>query len=114
MGLTAREDLELVALLDEVMNLPKFHGFMRVSNALDGEPFPISTIRFGYRPRRPMAPGWVPLTGPDPVDSFFARLATGSAPSPPRGPGTGGGPAASAGSPAGAGRAEGAVRGMAS
>jgi type IV conjugative transfer system coupling protein TraD len=75
-GLTPREDLELVALPDQVMNLPKFHGFIRVSNARDGEPFPIATIRFGYTPRPRQASGLVALDGPDPVDAFFAQLAS--------------------------------------
>lgn len=73
-GLTPREDLELVALPDEVMNLPKFHGFIRVSNARDGAPFPISTIRFDYRPRTRKAHGLVSRVGPSPVDSFFGLL----------------------------------------
>jgi hypothetical protein len=73
-GLTPREDLELVALPDEVMNLPKFHGFIRVSNARDGAPFPISTMRFEFRSRVQKAEALVPRPGPSPVDLFFEIL----------------------------------------
>jgi type IV conjugative transfer system coupling protein TraD len=82
-GLTPREDLELVALPDQVMNLPKFHGFIRVSNARDGEPFPISRVRFGFKARPQRAPGLVPLAGPDPVERFFTTLGAGPAAPPP-------------------------------
>jgi type IV conjugative transfer system coupling protein TraD len=89
-GITPREDLELVALPDQVMNLPKFRGFIRVSNARDGEPFPIATLRFDFVKRERKAAGLAPLTGPDPVDDFFSRLA-GWPSTPPPGPTAGGG-----------------------
>lgn len=73
-GLTPREELELVALPDEVMNLPKFQGFIRVSNARHGAPFPISSLRFVWRQREVRAPGLVPRPGPAPVDHFFALV----------------------------------------
>lgn len=79
-GLTPREDLELVALPDEVMNLPKFHGFLRVSNARDGAPFPISTLRFDYRHRPRKADGLVARVGPSPIDLFFGLLRATSMP----------------------------------
>jgi type IV conjugative transfer system coupling protein TraD len=78
-GLTPREELELVALPDEVMNLPKFHGFIRVSNARESAPFPISTVRFEYRARPRRAEGLMPIGGPSPVDSFFSLLGEGTA-----------------------------------
>lgn len=81
-GLTPREDLELVALPDEVMNLPKFHGFLRVSNARDGAPFPISTLRFGYRHRARKADGLVARVGPSPIDQFFAQMRGVTTPQP--------------------------------
>lgn len=86
-GLTPREDLELVALPDEVMNLPKFHGFIRVSNARHGAPFPISTLRFDFQRRVRKAEGLVPHTGPSPVDAFFGLLRA----EPPDAPAGGGG-----------------------
>lgn len=82
-GLTPREELELVALPDEVMNLPKFQGFVRVSNARHGEPFPISTLRFAWRRREARSPGLVPRQGPGPAEAFFRLLgeaAGGTAP----------------------------------
>ncbi len=79
-GLTPREELELVALPDEVMNLPKFHGFIRLSNAREGEPFPISTLRFGYTARRKRAEGLILPVGVGPVDAFFQSLKQPAAP----------------------------------
>jgi len=81
-GLTPREELELVALPDEVMNLPKFHGFVRVSNARTGAPFPISTIRFAFRPRAPRSPGLVLRPGPGPVEAFFDLMGQARPPTP--------------------------------
>lgn len=86
-GLTPREELELVALPDEVMNLPKFQGFIRVSNARHGAPFPISTLRFAWRPRDTRAPGLVPRPGPGPVEHFFELIRrTGTTAGVPPGP----------------------------
>lgn len=81
-GLTPREELELVALPDEVMNLPKFQGFIRLSNAREGEAFPISTIRFGYTKRNPRVKGLILPEGPSPVDRFFAGLKADAEPGP--------------------------------
>ena len=85
-GLTPREELELVALPDEVMNLPKFEGFLRLSNAREGAAFPISTLRFAYKPRSPRAKGLVAPQGIGPVDAFFQSLRDGD-PIPPTGRG---------------------------
>lgn len=85
-GLTPREELELVALPDEVMNLPKFHGFIRLSNAREGEPFPISTLRFDYTARRKRAEGLILPGGVGPVDAFFQSLKPPAAPPPQAAP----------------------------
>jgi type IV conjugative transfer system coupling protein TraD len=84
-GLTPREELEPIALPDEVMNLPKFHGFIRVSNAREGSAFPISTIKFEFKARQRKAEGLVPRAG-DPVDAFFANLRGAATPPPPSEP----------------------------
>jgi type IV conjugative transfer system coupling protein TraD len=72
-GVTPREELEPVALPEDVMNQPKLQGFIKVSNARDGTAFPIATIKFAYKSRPQIAEGIVPLTGPLPVESFFER-----------------------------------------
>lgn len=82
-GLTPREELEPIALPDEVMNLPKFHGFIRVSSARAGKAFPISTIKFAYKARERRAPGLVLREGPSPIDTFFSQM------KPPANTGTG-------------------------
>lgn len=101
-GLTPREELELVALPDEVMNLPKFEGFIRLSNAREGEPFPISTLRFGYTARKPRAKGLIAPDGAGPVDTFFQTLKSD--------PSRGQAPKGAAGAPANAMAQPGAIR----
>ena len=78
-GMTPREELEPIALPEDVMNQPKLQGFIKVSNARDGTAFPIATIRFNYKPREQVAEGLAPLSGPGPVAAFFDRVAVENA-----------------------------------
>jgi len=73
-GMTPREELEPIALPEDVMNQPKLQGFIKVSNARDGTAFPIATIRFNYRTRPEIAMGIQPLDGKGPVAEFFDRM----------------------------------------
>lgn len=71
-GLAPREELEPVALPEDIMNLPAFQGFIRLSNKREGQAFPISPLRFSYIDRPTKAPSFVALSGVDPISAYFA------------------------------------------
>lgn len=73
-GLTPKEELEPVALAEDILNLPKFQGYIRLSNARPDLAFPIAPVKFAYGDRPQIAPGFVPVTGPDPVERFLAAV----------------------------------------
>lgn len=73
-NLNAREEIEPVALPEDLMNQPKMHGFIKVSSARDGEAFPAATLKFSFKSRPKVADGIVPPEGPTPTEIFLAEL----------------------------------------
>lgn len=73
-GLTPKEEFEPVALPEDILNLPKFQGYIRLSNAREDVAFPITPVKFGYGDRPQVAPGFVPVEGPDPIERFLAAV----------------------------------------
>lgn len=73
-GLSPKEELEPVALPEDILNLPKFHGYIRLSNARPEIAFPIAPVKFSFGDRRQIAKGFEPVSGPDPVQLFLAAV----------------------------------------
>lgn len=73
-GLSPKEEFEPVALPEDILNLPKFQGYIRLSNARENVAFPIAPVKFGYGDRPQVAPGFVPLEGADPIERFLAAV----------------------------------------
>jgi hypothetical protein len=76
-GLTPKEEFEPVALPEDILNLPKFQGYLRLSNAREDVPFPIAPVKFAYGERPQVAPGFVPVGGPDPIERFLKAVRGG-------------------------------------
>ena len=76
-GLSPKEELEPVALPEDILNQPKFQGYLRLSNARPDLAFPIAPVKFAYRDRPQVAPGFVPVEGPDPIELFLAAVREG-------------------------------------
>lgn len=73
-NINAREELEPVALPEDLMNQPQMQGFIKVASAREGEAFPAATLKFRYRPRAKIAEGMVERPGPTPTDLFLEAL----------------------------------------
>ena len=73
-GLSPKEEFEPVALPEDILNLPKFQGYIRLSNAREGVAFPIAPVTFAYGDRPSVALGFEPVEGPDPIERFLAAV----------------------------------------
>lgn len=73
-GLTPKEEFEPVALPEDILNLPKFQGYLRLSNARENVAFPIAPVKFGYAVRPQIAQGFMPVGGADPIERFLAAV----------------------------------------
>lgn len=73
-NINAREELEPIALPEDLMNQPQLQGFIKVASAREGEAFPAATLKFKYRPRPKIAEGIVAPTGETPTRIFLAAL----------------------------------------
>jgi len=82
-GLMPKEEFEPVALPEDILNLPKFQGYIRLSNAREDIAFPIAPVKFGYGDRPQVAQGFLPLDGPDPIERFLDAVRGSPTPTPP-------------------------------
>jgi type IV conjugative transfer system coupling protein TraD len=77
-AIAPREAFEPVALAEDILNLPKFQGYLRLSNAREHVAFPIAPVRFSYGERAQVAEGFVAVEGPDPIERFLAAVRPGA------------------------------------
>lgn len=73
-NINASEELEPVALPEDLMNQPAMQGFIKVASAREGEAFPAATLKFRYKPRPKIAEGMEERPGPTPTELFLEAL----------------------------------------